>query len=282
MSSAWKLGLGSVNGRTVITTSLPTTGIGGLIANVLFSNVPQLILSMLYFTYNGLFTCMLSAFEWNTYSKERKGLRVSRNPQGAQRSTYFLQLPYLYSVPLLVLSMVLHWLVSQSLFFINIKMLNANGGAISQSEIEISYAEIDTLMSCGYSPVAILFTTLIGIGLVIFVLFTSRRKIIGGMPMVGGCSAAISAACHGYTDDSSRLPLQWGAISTASSATSRLGSSNYDSKGFGMTESDVGLLPMEKVGLDESKDNVGHCTFSSGYVEAPNDGMVYAGGEICR
>jgi hypothetical protein len=266
-----------VNGRTVITTTLPSTGVGGLIANVLLSNIPQLILSLLYFTYNGLFTGMLSASEWNSYSKTQKGLRVSRNPQGAQRSTYFLQLPYLYSVPLMVFSMVLHWLVSQSFFFINVKMLNANGGEISQSEIELSFAEIDTLMSVGYSPVAILFTTILGICLLVFVLLTGQRKIIGGMPIVGGCSAAISAACHGNGNESGRLPLQWGAISTISSGVYTTGSVNYDTKGFGTTASDVELLPLEQVGLDGSTDSVGHCAFTSGHAEEPRDGMLYAG-----
>jgi hypothetical protein len=162
--------------------------------------------------------------------------------------------------------MVMHWLVSQSLFFINIKMLNANGGAISQSEIESSFAEIDRLMSCGYSPVAILFTTLLAVLLISFVLLTSRRKIIGGMPIVGGCSAAMSAACHGHRDDSKHLQLQWGAIYTTPSAKGGSNSCECDTKGFGMTESDVRLLPLDQVGLDDSNENIGHCTFSSGHV----------------
>lgn len=39
---------------------------------------------MVYFTYNGLFTYMVLAYEWNSYSEMRKGLRVSANPIGVQ------------------------------------------------------------------------------------------------------------------------------------------------------------------------------------------------------
>lgn len=277
LSSAWKLGLGSVSGRTVITTGLPTTGAGGLVANVLLSNVPQLISSMLYFTYNGLFTCMLSASEWNSFSNERKGLRVSRNPMGAQRSTYFLQIPYRYGGPLLILSMVLHWLISQSLFFINIKMLNANGEAETEDSISEYSSKIDRLMTCGYSPFAIFFTTLLGICLVAFVLLISRRRIRGGIPMAGSCSAAMSAACHGSRSDSEKSPLQWGAVLSARADFESESGGGNCFKGFGVSESDIPLLSMNDKSSTESDPVIGHCSFTSADVEEPQHGRLYAG-----
>lgn len=42
----------------------------------------------------------------------RKGLRVTQ-PHGYQRSSYFLQLPYRWSLPLIVISGTLHWLLSR-------------------------------------------------------------------------------------------------------------------------------------------------------------------------
>lgn len=63
------------------------------------------------------------------------------------------------------------------------------------------------------------------------------------MPLIGSCSAAISAACHPLQNDpdASLLPVMWGAVAV------------------------------------ESEDAVGHCCFSSLEVSPPVDGKVYAG-----
>lgn len=47
----------------------------------------------------------------------KKALRVS-SPEGMQRSTYFLSLPLKYSIVLMVASIMLHWLISQSVFLV--------------------------------------------------------------------------------------------------------------------------------------------------------------------
>ena len=86
---------------------------------ILIANSAQAILSFLFLTYYGLFTCTLRNGEWSSYAYERKGLRVA-TPKGAQRSTYRLQLPYKYGVHSLLVSGLLHWLVSQSVFLAKI------------------------------------------------------------------------------------------------------------------------------------------------------------------
>jgi hypothetical protein len=78
-------------------------------------NLPQLGVSITYLAYNGLFTRMIAEKEWLGFSKEFKALRVSR-PKGSQRSTYRLQLPYRWSIPLMACSGVLHWLVSNCIY----------------------------------------------------------------------------------------------------------------------------------------------------------------------
>ena len=88
----WGLGFGQVNTKAIVTIA-PS----GLIAKVLFANLPQGILSFLYLTYNGLYSCMLGAHEWSLFAAQRRGLRVT-SPVGKQRSTYYLQLPYWYAV----------------------------------------------------------------------------------------------------------------------------------------------------------------------------------------
>lgn len=75
----------------------------------------QLGISIAYLAYNGLFTRMLSEREWASFRAEFNVLRVSR-PRGAQRSTYRLQLPYRWSIPLILASGTLHWLVSNCVY----------------------------------------------------------------------------------------------------------------------------------------------------------------------
>jgi hypothetical protein len=107
-----QIGFGAIDTRGLI-----NTGPHSVIGNVLVANSPQVLLSAVYFSYNSLFTCMLLGWEWASYAHQRKGLRVSAAPRrGAQRSSYFLSLPYRFALPLMAVSGLLHWLVSQSLF----------------------------------------------------------------------------------------------------------------------------------------------------------------------
>lgn len=70
---------------------------------------------MSYFVYNSLYTRLCAEKEWCSYGTDYYSLRVTI-PQGQQRSKYRLQLPYRYSIPLIVVSIVLHWLVSNALY----------------------------------------------------------------------------------------------------------------------------------------------------------------------
>ncbi|KAH8692562.1 hypothetical protein GQ44DRAFT_793138 [Phaeosphaeriaceae sp. PMI808] len=92
-----------------------------VIPYVMLANLPQTIVSILYFSYNGIFSCMLANREWTGYAVKRASLRVT-NPSPGQRSTYFLSLPFTYSIPLLFASILLHWFVSQSIFMGRIDM----------------------------------------------------------------------------------------------------------------------------------------------------------------
>ena len=198
-------------------------------SSVLVANAPQVLLSFLYFTYNGLFSCMLLVDEWNDFARERKSLRVT-SPVGLQRSSYWLQVPYIYGIPLLILSAALHWLVSQSIFLARISYDDDAEGLITTS-------------TCGYSCIAIISVIILGSITVILGLLMGSRKYKEGMPLVGSCSAAISAACHPPEEDvdASLLPVLWGAV-------------NSDQK-------------------------VGHCCFTSFDVSPPIEGEDYAGEE---
>lgn len=216
------MGFGTVNSDSMTDLSL------GLIPTVLVVNAPQMLSSFLFLNYNGLFTCMLLADEWNGYISERKPLRVT-SPKGTQRSTYRLQLPYKYGIPLLVISGTLHWLVSQSLFLALVVEVYTDG---TENSIE---------NDMGYSCIAIITTIFLGSIIVILGILIGFRRYKPGIPLVGSCSAAISAACHPPKEDdnAAEKPVMWGVVST--------------------------------------KNGIGHCCFTSFEVTPPVEGEIYAG-----
>ncbi|KIW03154.1 uncharacterized protein PV09_05797 [Verruconis gallopava] len=232
------LPIGSLNPATFIYGwTLPSSGALGLISNVIIANLPQVVLSMIYYTYNSLFTCFLAGREWSRYATHKKGLRISSIPRGAQRSTYTLQLPYRVALPLMTLSGILHWLTSQSIFLVSVQ---------EQSQDGLS----DEFLTCGYSPSAILGVITLGSVMVAMVWYLGTRTYRGGMPIVATNSACISAMCHVSEEereaDIAFLPVRWG-------------------------------IPDHRMEDDDRKDSVRHCTFSSLYVRMPKEGELCAG-----
>ncbi|KAL1629230.1 hypothetical protein SLS56_005453 [Neofusicoccum ribis] len=230
IKSLWDLGFGAVGLYNVITgwgvfTQRPP---GALILMVLIANFPQAYLSMFYLLFNGLITSMALADEWSRYAYKRRALRVSER-RGEQRSTYFLQVPYRIGVPLMVSSALFHWVISQNVFLANIDKRRGD----NRKPLEDLTTE-NVLMSCGYSPSGMILAILTAAALL------GIRRLPPGIPLVGSCSVAISAACHAPEDTSDEIPLIWGAIP------------------------------------DESDDGVGHCSFSSGPVDKPVEGRIYA------
>lgn len=212
---------------------------------IFVANSPQLFLSVIYFAYNGLITFMLMAEEWSGFATERKGLRVT-SASGAQRSTYRLQVPYRYAVPLITVSVVMHWLVSQSFYVISFKNYDHNG--------KFQY---ETIRDCGYLPRAILITICLGAAILTVGIAMGFRKYKPGIPLVGSCSAAISAACHPPQGDDkpSRKAVRWGSCGPTST---------LDMAGANPT-------------LSSGESEIGHCSLTSFNVEPPVEGVLYAG-----
>ena len=106
-----------------------------------------------------------------------------------------------------------------------------------------------SVASLGYSPVAIILTTLVGSLIVLFGSTLALRRYPAGMPLAGSCSAVISAACHPPKDDTEAAlaPVQWGVV-----------------------RSDV-----ENEELPVQHKDVGHCSFTSFDVTEPIPGIRY-------
>lgn len=194
----WKDGVGSIS-----TDNLIGSGNGrSLLENVLLANTPQLLISFVYVFNNNCLTRMLLGSEYTDYARHHKPLRVSK-PRGQQRSTYRLQLPYRYSVPLMTSMAVLHWLVARSIFLVQINVYDYDSDAL-----------VDKISTCGFSSMAIVFTLVVGGVLILGLLASGCRKLDPGMPLASSCSLAIAAACHPPVEeqDAALLPLKYGVV----------------------------------------------------------------------
>lgn len=164
-------------------------------------NTPQLIWSLVFFTYNALFTSMHLAHEYSGYCVHRKSLRVS-TPHGQQRRTYWLQLPFTYGIPLIAISATVHWLISQALFLVHVEGSGSDG--------EVYFASFGLL-----SPAPALVVLIIIICGMVTAIVMGFRKLQGrSMPVASSCSFALAAAAHRPDGDvdAAVLPVKWGEV----------------------------------------------------------------------
>ncbi|KAM7182945.1 hypothetical protein V8F33_013911 [Rhypophila sp. PSN 637] len=232
LMSWYNLGFGAVSSSSLVrwdpkNTRMPYLhgGNTSLMRNVLLANSPQLLLSAMYLVYNQAYTCMTFADEWAAYfpqadnnnqspgfytAQPHKKLRLSRSldplpissihvqqsPQSSQPTTKLnLSLPLRYTIPILLISGVTHFLLSQSFFLVTISVYDANTSNLNSTLT--SSPESGTLMAVGFSPIAMIILFLVLSTSVLFLgLGLGFRRLKKGMPLVGSCSAALSAACH--------------------------------------------------------------------------------------
>jgi hypothetical protein len=147
----WDQGFGTISTSSLVNIGLNGSGLGSLISNILIANLPQALMSLIYVFHNGVLTSMLAADEWSRFGHHRKTLRVS-SPVENQRSTYYLQLPYKYGVPLLAISGTYHWLVSQSIFLARVNIYDFDG----------KHDPKDDISTCGYSCAPMFFIVTFG------------------------------------------------------------------------------------------------------------------------
>jgi hypothetical protein len=104
--------------------------------------------------------------------------------------------------------MILHWLVSQSIFYLLVVPYDMQNNPNYESQ----------LSSLGYAPLPIFLSILIG-GLMLCILFgLVFKRLKSHMPLAGACSAAISAACHPSRNENLDTValgrLKWGEVTT--------------------------------------------------------------------
>ncbi|KAK1846228.1 hypothetical protein CCHR01_11122 [Colletotrichum chrysophilum] len=209
-----------------------------LILNVIVANTFQVVQTILYCNFNAVCTSISLVTEWDRFGSHRKGLRVSAKPQGAQRQTYFLQLPFRYSIPVMIFSGLIHWLISQSIFVVS---MESYGPSSENVMAMVPYPE-KSFTSCGWSGFGVMIVALSISFMVVYLIIVGSRPLkFGEIPVVGSCSAGISAACHpGLGEPNAwEKPLQWGVVAVSNTGP-------------------------------------GHCSFSGGKVDEPQQGLLYA------
>jgi hypothetical protein len=229
----WALGFGTVKAASMVRWATPMRGTGGQLRNVLLANLPQLLISTMYLGYNQTYTCMAFASEYTKYFGNQLTLRATR-PKGQQRNSYFLTLPFRYIIPIMLLSTTMHFILSQGFFLVAVDVFDLKGNLDADSVI----------MSVGFSIAALIVLVALCGTVVLVAFLIGFRRFPKGIPLVGPCSAAISAACHVADHEDGKAvaegTVQWGVV--------------------------------------DIRNRVGHLAFSGSLVGKPVPGFYYAGG----
>ncbi|KAF4539552.1 uncharacterized protein LTHEOB_9941 [Lasiodiplodia theobromae] len=220
--------------------TLPTTALA------IIANTPQLLLSLAYLLSNRLVTALALSREWSAYATgpAHKPLRTT-HPRGQQRSTYWLQIPYRFALPLLAASALLHYLTSQALFFAEIRVFANTGGEDGRPVVTADVAGL------GSSNAAMLALAVCATGLIVVSMGLGWRTNRAGMPPVRFCSAVVAAACQRPAGEerAGEEALRWGEV--------------------------VGLRGRGREEDGGVEREVGRCCFTSGEVEEPVEGRRY-------
>jgi hypothetical protein len=257
-AAIWDQGFGSVNEMTLLSLGLL---VNNTLAMILISNIPQFFLSIIYFFTNGLLTYMLGAAEWDRYAFQRQPLRVSR-PRGDQHSTFYLTLPYRYGVPNLILFTVIHWIVSESFFFVNVQ-----GYDVHNLKTKATSAR-----GCCVSPLAAFIAILLVlVGWIALVSLGLKRFKTHG-PLVTNCSAAISASCHPPPDDAHAAlkPLMWGEVTQPGNMTGEGEWIDCD-----LSEEQTESRTSDGLRLRSMQARFAHCSLTSKEVQTPQLDRLY-------
>lgn len=212
ISSLWQQGLGKTNGFALIGGPWK----GGLrfidfSRQILLTNSFQILISCVYLCFNNVVSRQLVAAEWVRLLsvKEKKPLRVS-SPQGLQRSSYMLSMPFAYAIPFIVYFVLMHCLVSQAIFIVQTTVYES--GATNNRLPSKDGSRV------GFSTIGIIFVVMIEVLLICFLLIHSAirryRNVPPDFPRMGTCSAAISSVCHPPQGDTEAymFPVSMGVV----------------------------------------------------------------------
>lgn len=328
LSNAMTIDFGAVEAQNLVGLGRRRGAATDVLVTALVANTPQAFLAFLYMVYNTIFTLMQCGENWDMYgaytattrhklqllSKQatHRYLRVS-NPKGAQKSTHTLNLPVRYAIPLMTMSGLIHWLMSQTLYLANVSVIKRG--------VDIHDApKDDEITTVAYAPSGMMGLIVVALIMVIVLVTNAMRKFGGQMPIVASNSAAISASCHVQMSERRRRAMvlrkiAWGEVPSESANVPETpsdvrASSMGFSKGLGIDDgtaknrvysaedfsdvihrdeeygddssSEYQVLRGQAEMVDLDRDGAGrstavaHCTFSDSFVFKPEVGKFYS------
>jgi hypothetical protein len=253
----WRMGIGNLQAESEGSVVPPWCSIystsdmnywkcyakGHALSNILIAAMPQLLISAIYMAVNYQLTVMVHLRDWTRLAVCRQPLRVSEpEPGSVQVSTYWLSLPYRYSIPLLTSSAVLGWLVSQALFSYRLVYYDNDGLPFDPTYSyswppRVSGGSVDrpnAQLGLGYSALGVISSMIVGILVFLVSVVLGLQKCPPGLPL----------GPRTNDRDAARKEVKWG------------------------------VLPAEDD--DEDQVSVQHCTITSHKVESPKEGRWYA------
>lgn len=217
ISDLWQHGVGKVNGFELMGGRLAEgVSLADYARHIFLANSFQLLVSFVYLFVNNILSRQLVAKEWTNLVCFKDGkplhkrpLRVSW-PRGLQRSSYRLSMPFRYSVPLMIICVALHWMVSQSVFVVQTTAYQSGreGRRMPQKDASrIGYSTMGIILALATASLMIL-------GLVVHSFIRKYRGVPSYFPRMGMNSAAIAAFCHPPSEDTdaSLFPVSMGVV----------------------------------------------------------------------
>ena len=180
-----RFGLGTIDPATSISSGETNAKDGNASTfplQIIIANLPQLWLSLGYLFWNNQISRIWMEREWRSFYAHRMKPRVSyplesRHP--GVRETRWLQLPYWLTFILMVVSTVLHWLTSQTLFVVEI---------LASSQKAPNFYLY-------FSPLAIFCTGLLSTVLVLGMMIYYFYPVKTWMPLMAGSLLVVFEAC---------------------------------------------------------------------------------------
>ena len=198
-----RFGLGTEDPATTIvsgTTGKPFQESLPFAVQIITANLPQVWSTIGYLTWNNQITRIWLEREWRSFYRAHQLPRVSFNvDEEGLRGARWLQLPYWVTGVLMSVSILLHWLVSQTLFVVEISFTNA---AVASS------------FHLHYSPLAIItvgsIATILVFGITIYYFIPLRTW----MPLMAGSTRLVFDSCVSLSGKRfPRAGIGWGDIS---------------------------------------------------------------------
>lgn len=222
---SWASGIGSATelfgmgfGFSDLSPSL-TSQTFPLVTAAIIANTPQVIISFLYLSYNGIITCMILAHETQRFAEPIKGRRSLRmtSPGIRQRGSYFLQVPFRYAIPLMATTSALHYILSRSIFLVNLNIYDTEG------------AFRGSIQQVAWSPAAVVGAVVFILTLSIVLCVCACKRFPVRMPLLRSNTLAIAAACHPHKDDTDAAfrPVAYGVL-RADGDKQRVGFSSFE------------------------------------------------------